>query len=77
MRMFPGRFPNEIENDLDIATLNRILAAQRVMQIEDARLTWLNAGGELSGGDWLRIREHDALVDDYTVKVTDARSGER
>lgn len=77
MRMFPGRFPNEIVNDLDITLLNRILAAQRVMQVEDARLTWLNQGGEIDGADWLRIREHDQLIDDFTVKVDDARSGEQ
>lgn len=74
MRMFPGRFPNEIIDGLDIATLNRILAAQRVAQVEDARLTWLNAGGEIAGEDWLRIREHDKLVDDYTVRVDDGRN---
>ena len=70
MRMFPGRFPNEIIDGLDIATLNRILAAQRITQIEDARLAWLHKGGDIAGEDWLRIREHDALVDDYTVRVT-------
>jgi len=74
MRMFPGRFPNEIIDGLDIATLNRILAAQRVAQVEDARLTWLNTGGEIAGEDWLRIREHDKLVDDYTVRVDDGRN---
>lgn len=77
MRMFPGRFPNEIVNDLDITLLNHILAAQRVMQVEDARLAWLNKEGKIDSTDWLRIREHDQLVDDYTVKVDDARSGER
>jgi len=73
MRMFPGRFPNEIENDLDIATLSRILAAQRIAQIEDARLAFLRAGTD-PGDDWLRIREHDKLVDDHTVKVDDGRN---
>lgn len=74
MRMFPGRFPNEIENDLDIATLNRVLAAQRVVQVEDVRLAWLQRGGDIDGEDWLRIVEHDNLVDDHTVKVDDGRS---
>ena len=74
MRMFPGRFPNEIIDGLDIATLNRILAAQRITQIEDARLAWLHKGGDIDGEDWLRIVEHDKLVDDHTVRITDERS---
>ena len=73
MRMFPGRFPNEIENDLDVATLNRILAVQRIAQIEDARLAFLRSGTD-PGDNWLRIREHDKLVDDYTMRVTDGRN---
>lgn len=77
MQMFPGRFPNEIMNDLDIALTNRVLAAQRVVDIEDKRLAFLRPNGPDPGDDWIRIREHDKLVDDYTVQVTDGRSGER
>jgi hypothetical protein len=47
---------------------NQILAAQRVMRVEEARLAFLRAGTD-PGETWLDIREHDKLVEDYTVKV--------
>lgn len=73
MRMFPGRFPNEIMGGLDIAMLNQILAAQRVIEVEAARLDFLRPNGPDPGEAWLAIREHDKLVKDYTVKVIDGR----
>lgn len=73
MQAYPGRFPNEIINDLDIALHTRIMAAQGVLNVEDKRLAFLRRGAD-PGDDWLRIREHDKLIEDYTVKVDDGRS---
>lgn len=73
MQAYPGRFPNEILDSLDIALHARIAAARSVVRIEDARLAFLRRGVD-PGDDWLRIREHDKLVDDYTVRVDDGRS---
>jgi hypothetical protein len=68
MAMYPGRFPNEIVEGLDVAMHNQILAAQKVMRVEEARLAFLRASTD-PGETWLDIREHDKLVEDYTVKV--------
>lgn len=73
MQAYPGRFPNEIMDSLDIALHARIMAAQSVVNVEDKRRAFLQRGVD-PGDDWLRIREHDKLVDDYTVQVTDGRS---
>lgn len=73
MQAYPGRFPNEIMDSLDIALHTRIMAAQGVVNVEDKRRAFLQRGVD-PGDDWLRIREHDKLVDDYTVQVTDGRS---
>lgn len=71
MQAYPGRFPNEIMDDLDIALHARVMAAQSVVNVEDKRRAFLQRGAD-PGDDWLRIREHDRLVDDYTVKVDDS-----
>ena len=73
MQAYPGRFPNEIMDDLDIALHARIMAAQSVLAVEDKRLAFLRPNGPDPGDDWLRIREHDKLVEDYTVQVIDGR----
>lgn len=69
MTMFPGRFPNEIMNDLDASLLAQILLARQVEQVEARRSEWLKIGTELTTADWEAIREHDRLVEDMTVKV--------
>ena len=70
MAMFPGRFPNEILHDLDAALLEQILCAKNIEHIEARRAAFLSPpGADLTTAEWEAIREHDQLIDDYTVKV--------
>lgn len=70
MARFPGRFPNEILDDLDHALLARITRAKEIEWIEARRAAFLSPpGAELTTAEWEAIREHDRLVGDMTVKV--------
>lgn len=69
MTMFPGRFPNEILEELDIALFMQVMRARTVEQVEAKRVEFLKLGTDLSKKDWLAIREHDELMDDYTIRI--------
>lgn len=69
MAMFPGRFPNEIMDDLDASLLWRVIEAREIERVEGRLKEWLKIGTELTTADWETIREHDRLVGDHTVKV--------
>lgn len=73
MRAFPGRFPNEILNELDFSLFSRITEARNIEAVELRRRAWYDTGAELTAEEWEAIREHDDLVQDYTVKVQDER----
>ncbi len=68
MAMYPGRFPNEIVEGLDVAMHNQVLAAQKVMRVEEARLAFLRSGTD-PGDLFVDIIDHDKLVGDHTMRV--------
>lgn len=69
MRAFPGRFPNEILNELDFSLFSRITEARNIEAVEVRRRSWYETGAELATEDWEAIREHDDLIGDHTTKV--------
>lgn len=68
LRLFPGRFLEEIDEQVDWGRLQRALAADRIREVETVRLQ--NIQGivkyeHMSDADLKAIAEHDEIIDQW------------
>ena len=68
MRRFPGRFPNEIDEQLDWFRFLRAVESEHIERIEDKREMQIK--GEIKPTDlltseWESILEHDEILAEY------------